>query len=318
MALIHELLNQRPFYYTAAEIARLLETPKRTIEHDLYVMKSWQMPIGNCKAKGGYHFTEAEVPMPLSRFGETDAGSLVLVRTVLGVLSGTRVGESAARSLDKVISRAGGNVRERARRVGDIIHLRGLRPIAPMDYELFQLLLDCCLDFAKIEIDYGRPQDKERRRHFVQPRALVGAVNGWYLLIDDRKSPGKLINFALSRIKRARLTGERFVPVPVDVQAHFAHSIGIFGGGDPTRVRLRFNLAAGRIATEQRPHESVVSTELADGRIEMTLNVSLNKETEAWIFGWSKEVEVIEPPELRARRYDDCAAIMVQGREFRG
>ncbi len=207
----------------------------------------------------------------------------------------------ALRSVEKLTSIASGNAREKSKRLAQLIVLRNLRPQAPFDPDIFRLVLECADRGNELEMLYEKSSADAPEPRTVQPRFIIGTPLGWYMLVDDQTLPGKLRTFALARIKQARRTATYFEELAVDLEEHFRHHIGIYSGGIPERVRVIFERTAGRIAMELPPHATCLFRELPDGRIEMTMDVAIDRELEGWIAKWSHEAEVMEPASLREK-----------------
>ena len=66
-------------------------------------------------------------------------------------------------------------------------------------------------------------------------------------------------------------------------------------------VRVRFDPEVADRVRERIWHESQEMTDLAEGRLELTMRLGALAEVESWILGWGRQAEVIEPKELRMR-----------------
>jgi len=62
-----------------------------------------------------------------------------------------------------------------------------------------------------------------------------------------------------------------------------------------------FSVAAGQLVRERIWHPSQKIQELADGGVELTLQLSSLHEIEPWVLSWGEHVRVLGPAELKKR-----------------
>jgi predicted DNA-binding transcriptional regulator YafY len=183
----------------------------------------------------------------------------------------------------------------------------------------------------ELEIHYRKPRTREYEWRRVQPLHLRLHLDGVYLLARALDRSDDFIRpFLLSRMAEARLTGRTFErPPDFDPAAVFRHSIGIYPGGKPERVRLRLSTYAANWFSERPLHATQRITDLvsepakgrskakqkskaaaapespaqtqSDQAAELTMDVAITPELEREILGWGLEVEVLAPAALRER-----------------
>lgn len=126
-------------------------------------------------------------------------------------------------------------------------------------------------------------------------------------------------DFFLGRIREWALLapGDAFArDAAFDVEAYLSHGFGLHHGEALVTVRGRFSPYQARWIRERRYHPSQRCAETPDGSLEMTLEVAGTAEVRRWLLGYGAEVEVLEPPSLRAEMaaevkqlgeiYSDC------------
>jgi predicted DNA-binding transcriptional regulator YafY len=86
----------------------------------------------------------------------------------------------------------------------------------------------------------------------------------------------------------------------LDVEAYWRKGLGLQHGEPPVTIRVRFSPYQARWIRERRYHASQQIEEQPDGGLILTLHVSGMAEVQRWLLSYGAEVEVLEPPELRA------------------
>ncbi len=166
---------------------------------------------------------------------------------------------------------------------------------------------------VKVEYTDGKGQTSTRilRPYFLEPRSEARTV---YVFAHDSAS-AEVRPFRLDRIGRAQLLGETFtVPDDFDIDPLVAGSWGIWQASDQDTVVLRFcpDVAARVRATVWHP--SAQYSDLADGGVELRLQVASEVEMRPWVLGWGSNLEVLAPPSLR----EHVAGSMRQGAAMYG
>lgn len=136
----------------------------------------------------------------------------------------------------------------------------------------------------------SRGADKDYVFH---PYRLVHAHGGLYLLAWVPEY-GEIRTFAVERIQKLALTDDRF-----DIQAAlapeaFAHSLGV-NRGKPLRIVVTFKARVATYVRERTWHASQVLTDLDDGGVRMTLQVSADAALKTWILGFGAFAKVESP-----------------------
>jgi predicted DNA-binding transcriptional regulator YafY len=169
---------------------------------------------------------------------------------------------------------------------------------------ILNLLASAWAEGRKVRIWYAsRRSTGEFVERLISPYVLEPNLTGHsvYLIGHDSQS-GQLRTFKLERVQKAELTDERFsVPADFEPGALIGRAWGI-SDEDLVDVRVRFRdpQAAAR-ATETRWHPSQRELRADDNTVDLLFQVNGSLEIMPWILSWGGSVEVLEPPELRAR-----------------
>ena len=146
---------------------------------------------------------------------------------------------------------------------------------------------------------YGGPLESRRvRPYLIEPSALT---RGLYLVgFDEHRRATR--TFKIERIRSVSVTPQRFEP-PERYRAGsvLAGAWDVIGDQEPIAVVLRFGPAVAARVAEARWHRSQILEPRPDGSILWRATVAGPLEIGTWILGWGDDVEVLEPPELRAR-----------------
>jgi predicted DNA-binding transcriptional regulator YafY len=88
---------------------------------------------------------------------------------------------------------------------------------------------------------------------------------------------------------------------PLDLAHEFSDSFGIITSKKrATKVVLQFSQRVRGRIQERTWHHSQQLEELADGQVQLSLEIPSVRECLLWILSWTGDVAVVRPPELRA------------------
>lgn len=155
---------------------------------------------------------------------------------------------------------------------------------------------------AYLRVTYKTFQGDEPMNRHVFPLLLKEYNNRWVLIgwESGRATPQ---NLPLDRIVSWRETAEGFVhPKFFDSGSYFRYVLGTTRTTDePQIVVLRFTAERGKYVETKKIHSLQEATWLSDGSLEVRLLVELNRELEARILEFGKDVCVVAPLTLRER-----------------
>jgi proteasome accessory factor B len=123
----------------------------------------------------------------------------------------------------------------------------------------------------------------------------------WYLIGRDLDREA-MRTYALGRIIDVKLSTRWFErPENFTVERYFAAALGVMNGTENHRVRIRFSPLAADHVRDRFWHESQEFVTLADGGLELRLQLADLLEVERLVLQWGGHAEAIEPAELRTR-----------------
>lgn len=144
------------------------------------------------------------------------------------------------------------------------------------------------------------PPGGEIEEHDVVPYQILFKRRALYLDAYDVEEKEVRL-FRINRIQRVAFLGVR-LSVPIvnyDFRERHRHSFSVFVGGEPQRVRVRFDAHTAPYIRETLWHSSQHIDELPDGSLALEVTVSEPKEVGWWVMQWGAGAEILEPPELR-------------------
>lgn len=175
------------------------------------------------------------------------------------------------------------------------------RPLNRTRVDLERVVIDAWVESRELEVDYVA-SGGNRSRRVLQPYFLEPAPEGRHVYVFAHdSSSGEVRPFRLDRIAAARLLATTFqVPDDFDIDSLVSASWGVWQADSTEDVVLVFDVEAARWVRETRWHPSAVITELADGSIQVRLQVAAEQEMRPWVLRWGALVEVVQPTSLRA------------------
>jgi predicted DNA-binding transcriptional regulator YafY len=223
-ALVEELRAVAPRPRTAPQLAERFEVSVRTIQRDLDALSQAGVPLYATPGPGGGYAIDARHTLPPVNFTSDEAAALAIA---LARPDGSPLTDALRSALRKVVAAMPPTEAEAAERLTGRIHLAArdepARPPAARTLE--QALVAARV----VEIDYT-DRHGEATRRAVEPVALVGLAESWYLVGHCRLRDG-IRSFRLDRVVGARLTDE---PAP-------EHDIDPTVGIPDTMRRLRLS-----------------------------------------------------------------------------
>jgi proteasome accessory factor C len=155
------------------------------------------------------------------------------------------------------------------------------------------------IERKQLQFDYhARTTDEDKSRK-VSPQRLTHYRDNWYLdaWCHDSK---QLKSYALERIRNARVS--RLDARDIDdnkLNEHYASSWGIYAGQPIGTARLIFSPQRAQWISEEQWHPNQVGVFLADGRYQLDIPYSHERELAMEILKNGADVEVVSPDSLR-------------------
>ncbi|MHA3771861.1 helix-turn-helix transcriptional regulator [Verrucomicrobiota bacterium sgz303538] len=295
-----------------AYLAEKLETSRRTIARDIEFMReSLLMPVEYDQVRGGYYYTDEAPPLPGLQFTEGELFSLCILEEVLTLFQGTELESHLRNTFARLTAGLTEQISVSWEALAKAISVRATSTTVPVDPEILDQARRAVLNHEEIEFLYSGLNASSPEKRRVEPFHLMLRDGTWYVFAFDLEAQD-IRTFALQRLTQLRTTGRKFEKGKrhTHPDVRLQHSIGIFSGDKPERIRLRLNSVGARLLSERRYHPTQEITRLPDGQHELTMQVHITPELERWVMGYSQEVEVLEPESLRKRILDNARAML--------
>ena len=293
---------------TIHELAEHAGVTTRTIRRDLQALQEAGFAIYD---EGEEHDTKrwkldaAPFRSVEAGLGVQDVAALYLSRSIVEALSAWPLADELRVALGKLESALNPRMREFLATLPQVVSTKAVPGVGGARPELVDVtrrLFEAVRDRRLIEMRYYSAASRRAKAYSVQPYRLALAQGGVYLVAwvpqyDEFRT------FAVERIEKLSVqetTFRKTRELPADV---FGSSLGVFSA-EPERVVIEFAAKAAPYVHGKTWHESQVSTVLPDGRVRMTLDVSIDWALTSWLLGFGADVKVISPPKLAASLRD--------------
>ncbi len=174
-----------------------------------------------------------------------------------------------------------------------------------------QELLDALLRDHQVAVKHERVEDGQLEFR-VDPYTLLFHKKGPYLVGKSHleKHKGEIRSFAFDGIRSLRwCRGDSFeYPSTYTPERQIRGAFGIVRG-EAVTIRLRFRKEVLRSVKRRHWHSSQKIGEERGGWCAFEMKCAPTFEVQNWILSWGRNVEVVEPAELRARVRAEIAAM---------
>jgi predicted DNA-binding transcriptional regulator YafY len=173
-------------------------------------------------------------------------------------------------------------------------------PAERVDPEVFATMEKALRARETIEITYGSRSRSTSAKRRIDPYHLANVDGDWYLLGYCHKRQQVGI-FKPSRIRRAKSTGDRFLPRRFDPEEFLRTRIGAMAGEKIFEAVLRFDssLADHILGLEWGAGYRVQT--LTSGGVELSFRSENPDAVIRWCLGWGPGAEIVSPPWVRRR-----------------
>ena len=298
------LLLQSRGQLTAGELAQELEVSERTIHRDVEALSASGVPIyAERGAHGGIRLVDGYRTRLTGMTG--DEAEALFLAGLPGPAAELGLGTVVAAAQLKVLASLPPELRTRASRLVERFHLDAgewFHTSEPVPY--LAPLSDAVWNATRTAIEYDRGNGPARRE--IEPLGLVLKAGIWYVVAGT--DGGQVRTYRISRVVGVEPGGERFERPPgFDLAGYWADAAEAFEREAPriaVDVRVRpdrldqLRAAVGHATVEAA--EPLPGTD-PDGWLRLRLRLDWPDEAPVVMLRAGRWVEVLGPPEVRAR-----------------
>lgn len=297
---------------TIDDMAARTGVTTRTIRRDLEALQEAGFPLFDEVHEGKRYWTleqRAFRRLDETGFNLAELSALYVSRTLAECLAATPFQHDVRNAFDKLSAALTPGMRQFLDRLPLAIQTKaepgaralttGADPGDPAREQRARVaqLLDATLHHRRAAMEYHSFSSNRDKRYVVEPLRLVFAQGGMYLVAFVPEY-NELRTFSIDRILDLSITEERFEPKELTEDA-FAHSLGVHHG-TPEHIEISFEPRMARYVKERVWHPSQSIREEPDGRVLLTLDVSVDWALRSWILGFGPLARVVAPASLAA------------------
>lgn len=173
-------------------------------------------------------------------------------------------------------------------------------PRPKSDPEIAHVLLEALKACQMVDILYRSRTDAEPRWRRVAPYGVLSGARRYLVVREDPSGPIK--TFRVDSISEARRTDAFFErPEDFDLQAYANRGFGLYqNDAEYGPVIWRFTPEAASVARATIFHPDQIQEQCADGSLIVRFKAAGHLEMTWYLYQWGDQVEVVEPPKLRA------------------
>lgn len=282
-------------------LAADIEVTTKTIQRDIDFMRErLRLPIAYDQEGGGYRFTQPVSSFPMVELTEAELISVFIGQKALAQYKGTPFEAPLRSALEKLTSNLSGRLTMSWNDLDALVSFKSFE-ISPVDLTTFQAVSESVRKSVELTFDYRKLDSTKYESRRLQPYHLACVLDQWYVIGFCLKRKA-LRTFVLARMRNAAMDGKTFFrPANFSIEKHLKDSFGVFTAKGSHTVRLKFDSFAAQLVRERIWHPSQKIQELADGELELTLQLSSLLEIEPWILSWGEHARVLGPAELKKR-----------------
>lgn len=304
------LLLQNQGKMSSRQLAELLEVSERTIARDIEALSAAGIPVyAERGSRGGWVLADS-YRTNLTGMRPEEIVSLLLTNHN-ELLKDLGIQGDFQAAYQKLLAAAPAPVRQDAELIRERIHLDGAGWHAPKEaFPWLSAVQEAVWTERKLDIRYRKEAEVVQR--IVRPLGLIAKRNVWYLAAEQEPD-SEFRTFRISRLEEVRLRDETFVrPDGFDLAAYWEQSTARFKSELPRYVARVRTTEAGLNRLHKERFIKVLHTEGPDnqGRIQAEVDLQTLDWASGVILAGGREMEVLEPPELRERVLAELRAIL--------
>jgi len=287
---------------TIHELAGLVRVSTRTIRRDLQALQEAGFAVfdeGEENETKRWRLDQSPFRAVQEGLSVADVAALYLSRAVVLSLSGWPLADELGQAFTKIERALNPRMREFLSTLPQVLSAKaGPRAGGPSRamVDVTRKIFDAARERRVLHMRYFSAASNRAKAYVVQPYRLTLAQGGVYLVAWVPQYDA-FRTFAVERIERLSVTEDTFKKtreLPADL---FGSSMGVFSG-EAERVEVEFDARTAMFIRSRVWHDSQRIADLADGRLRLTLDVSIDWALRSWLMGFGASVTILTPPAL--------------------
>ena len=270
---------------------------KATMNRDVFVLESIGIALERDRQKGIRLMPDVRLFIP--QMHAEEALAMQIAMKFLPSLPGLSLVERGSNAWGKVIANLSERLKNQVAQIDGHIYSLAEAPLEkPINPAIFQRLLQAIADRQCVIITYDDQRSSNTERKLEPCRIVI--AKGRLFLFAFCLLRQEFRIFRLDRIQEVRASSEIITPnreQAAQVLLDAAWGVEISA---PRCCRIIFYGDSARAAKERRWHISQVCRWQENGSLEFTVTTGSTVEIGRWLLSFGGEVEVLEPPELKA------------------
>lgn len=291
-------------YPNARKLAEAFEIDQKTAARTIdYMRDSLFAPLEYDSSQRGYLYSDTSFELPAVLATQEELLAILLAQSLLSASAEGVISKQIKTFGQKLYATTGqlGLSHERLREAFSATW----NEYAPAKGAVFQLVVRSLIENRLFSFVYTSPRDLSPIKRTVEPHHLQHYMGSWGM-IGFCHLRNEWRKFMLSRMTDVELLEAPFQARPKGEWINqLEGGFGIFQGGEPKRVVLKFNVFRAPWIREQIWHPQQELHDEADGGVMLSFPACQTHEVKMKVLQFGADVEVVEPAELRDEVRDE-------------
>jgi len=287
---------------TLQELTDEFEVSLRCIQRDIALLQLAGFPLEDVTVSRNLKRWRMRPFSEQMGFNFADMVSIVMSRRFLEPLAGTPFWEGHQKVYRKVRGALGEAAVKFCEQLNETIRISGF---GASDYtkrgQMIDTVLQAMEDNRRVLVVYQSMESSEPIEQELGPQGFIWHNGSLYLIAWSVRRE-EIRNYKVDRIQGAAIGSNLKYAVPENfsLEAWQKQNFGMFrGDGDQAySIRIHFSRDAARYVQESWWHDSQKFVPLAEGGVEMQLELNDLSSVTKWILGFGRSAVAIEPPAL--------------------
>lgn len=319
---LQRILASSPDGIQPKDIAERLGCNVRTVQRYLDTLKDEGVPVE--KVEYGVYRLDPKYLSAPARFHPNEALAVYLMMR-RGLLASNRVPRFFMTAIERILpALAAKDLTERLNTATDRLWERREQATADgkNDDEIWETLAQAWRERLWVRLTYQKLGQTQGDMYRFAPLLFepVPGNDGMYVIgMSGKYAPPELRTLKIDRILQVSLTSDPYQGAMPNIDHMIERAWGIDWGSNapPKTIRLLFDPRAAQRVLESIYHPAERKTLQDDGTLLWEAELSTDREILPWIRGWSHQVIVLEPPELRQVILNDLQSALQNYEEVR-